>query len=255
MTKKYKQTAAKRASDAARQNTERRKRSRKMYNKRKQLKRMQEKAAKRGDAGTVKYIDQILKTYGNAFRSKKTGEWEYSKGDYVELVKAHVLVKDAEAKKTGRNVKDSQSLKERGMKAARQSMARGSKTAVKAVNLLTQNEIYNMQRGNYSPLAVQATDENRPDYASDEEFYKAQAKAFYAVTSQAWAGSGVPKELRDQVIMEALGVTTLEEAWDIVMGTEEAQKAIYAAVEQITGNYNEDAGSPVGIDPGWFGAA
>ena len=53
------------------------------------------------------------------------------------------------------------------------------------------------------------------------ELSKSDVKIFYTMTSDLWNG----KSDRNQAIIEALGVNTLEEAYDLIMGTEEAKKA------------------------------
>ena len=57
---------------------------------------------------------------------------------------------------------------------------------------------------------------------------KPEMKIFYGATMDIWKGA--PSNInRNQLIMESLGVTSLEEAFDIIMNTKEAQAALKKA--------------------------
>ncbi len=56
---------------------------------------------------------------------------------------------------------------------------------------------------------------------------KSEVKIFYASTMEFWQGKDALS--RNQYIMDALGVKSLEEAFDIIMGTQEAQDALQRA--------------------------
>lgn len=61
---------------------------------------------------------------------------------------------------------------------------------------------------------------------------KPEMKIFYGATMSIWKGA--PSNIsRNQLIMQELGVQSLEEAFEIVMGTEEAQKALAASKDEL----------------------
>jgi len=76
---------------------------------------------------------------------------------------------------------------------------------------------------------------NQAGAASDvsvSRISKPEMKIFYAATMDMWKGSADTKN-RNHIIMEKLGVKSLEDAFDIIMSSEEAQKALDAAKNEL----------------------
>lgn len=216
-SKNYKQSAAKRARDAARQNTEKRKASRAMYEMRRKIRRAAASADKRGEAELANELRRAINMYGAAFKDPDTGESRYMPGAMTELTKAYT-----KGRKATYNTGDA-SL-ERARKAAEKAKRAGKATPRSAQNVLMASEISQLGRGNTSSIGIAKTSEY--DDVSEERWNKVQVKAFMSLTSNYWQGSGLSKDQYLPAVVAGGGYASLEDAWNDITSRPEFKKAI-----------------------------
>lgn len=106
------------------------------------------------------------------------------------------------------------------------------RTKVHQEELMTRREYKISQETQYRMNKIFEQKLNIASRTSEEteifsDITKAEAKIFYAATMDAWQGKSAKD--RNQYIMEYLGVKSLEEAFDIVMSSAEAQEALKRA--------------------------
>lgn len=93
------------------------------------------------------------------------------------------------------------------------------------------DEMTRFRRNEIFQQKLNAASRNAEEIGIISDISKSEAKIFYAATMDAWQGKSA--KYRNQYIMEYLGVQSLEEAFDIVMSSKEAQEALRRAGKEL----------------------